>query len=248
MGSGRRKVTVHDIARQTPTQEEILEVIKHVGVESPPIVSAILGAALLEHDLEKLLRPKFKRNENADWAKLTGENGPLCTMSQKIVAAYAFGIIDEETRCGIAVVKNIRNAFAHSKRLLDFDNELIVAEMKSLKLPTAKKSRFAKSIRGVQAMKWGPRSSYIILCMALSSKLSGTYARKMSARSKRLLKKSPLAAALMRGFPPANTPALPQGLLGGLYGGDPSPPIGLQGLAGILERWSDQKKNEGTPK
>ncbi|MGE0062874.1 MAG: hypothetical protein AB7T86_12455 [Xanthobacteraceae bacterium] len=59
------------------------------------IVTGILGGVLVEHQLDALLRDKFKRRDDATWEQLVGENGPLRSFHTKIIAGHAFGIYDD---------------------------------------------------------------------------------------------------------------------------------------------------------
>jgi DNA-binding MltR family transcriptional regulator len=48
--------------------------------------------------------------------------GPLKTFSGKIDIAYAFSIIDTETFGDLKAIKDIRNKFAHSTKIVQFSN------------------------------------------------------------------------------------------------------------------------------
>jgi DNA-binding MltR family transcriptional regulator len=145
----KQKIKLRELSRRTPTRAEVSATMAafDAGV---PIVIAILGQALIENELEQLLRPKFKRKDDASWSRLTDENGPLDTFNRKIRAAYAFGIIDDITQKNITVVRNIRNAFAHSKRLIDFNDEAILHELSNVTAPKGKTYR-AKALRVISA-------------------------------------------------------------------------------------------------
>jgi hypothetical protein len=209
---GKPKPNIRDLSRQSPSREEALAVLRAFA-SGPPIVTAILGQSLIEHELEQLLRGRFKRGDDDTWQRLTGNDGPLGTFSAKITAGYAFKLYDESMRKNLDTVRLIRNAFAHSKRLIDFDDKLILNELKVTALPSAKTSRRAKDIKLVRSLKSGGRASYIVLCQRLFMELIKRSARGYAASSRNLRRKirrlqttNPFAAALLS-FPSSPTAA-----------------------------------------
>ena len=124
MGKKSGKKTLNDLTRQRPTKEE-REAARQAfsAADSSPIVAAILGQALIEPFLEDLLREKVRHA----WSEL--ENGPLFSFESKIIAAYALELIDDTTRKNLDTIRQIRNAFAHSKRLIDFDDQAVLSAL-----------------------------------------------------------------------------------------------------------------------
>jgi hypothetical protein len=156
-----RKIRLRDLSRIQPEFQEARDVRSNVlHKEAHPIATAILGAVMVEHELETLLRSKFKRKDDETWAMLVEDNGPLNSFYSKIVAGYALGIYDESMLNDLHIVRNIRNAFAQSKRLIHFDNPLIVRELGKA---TRSYLNLAKAVK--------PHSRYVVLCTWLSTKL-----------------------------------------------------------------------------
>jgi len=60
---------------------------------------------------------------------LIADNRLLNSFYSKIVIGYALGIYDKGMRSDLTIVRNIRNAFAHSKTLIQFDHPAVVAEL-----------------------------------------------------------------------------------------------------------------------
>ncbi len=100
---GKRKPNLRDLSQEHPTRSEKDSVrAQAIADNASPIVAAILGVSLVECELDSLLRRKFKRQDDETWSILTGDSGPLGTLSAKIIAAHAFGIIDDVVRDGLA--------------------------------------------------------------------------------------------------------------------------------------------------
>ena len=86
---------------------------------SPDLGYAILTATIVEEQLEMLLLA-YLHLDDAGVAALFGERQPLNSFAGKIREAHEHGLIDDETRSDLLVIKEIRNAFAHTRERLDF--------------------------------------------------------------------------------------------------------------------------------
>ena len=237
---GKKKPNLHDLSRLRLTDEErdklVEQFLKH---PSSPIVTAILGQALLENELDQLLRAHFARRDDDTWAKLTDERGPLATFYSKIVAAHAFGICNSVIRDCINTVRQIRNAFAHSKKPLDFSNELIIRELQTVSLPVGKRTKLYKDLSEVREFAASSHSNaqrnFIILCMIILNQLLDKQSVRMKAKKHRLTKRlnrlsyrNQLAQALMN-----SPPGQPVNYLTAILENrtvDPSPPTPLPSL------------------
>ena len=158
-----RKIKLRDLSRIQPEFHEAMDVSNALGKEAHPIATAILGAVMVEHELETLLRFRFKRKDDKTWAMLVAENGPLNSFSSMVLAGYALGIYDESMRNDLHIVRNIRNAFAHSKRLIHFDNPLIVKELeRATRSYLSKKFWKLAKVQPQGAAEFSSR--YVLLC------------------------------------------------------------------------------------
>jgi DNA-binding MltR family transcriptional regulator len=166
-----RKSKLRDLSRHQLAHDDITALIDAFGEDEHPIATAILGAGLIEHDLEKLLRSKLKRKDDETWAMLIADNGPLNSFSSKIAMGYALGIYDQRARSDLNIVRNIRNAFAHSKKLIQFDHPAVVAELRKATRSALPKGRW----KNIDAKR-----CYAIMCLRLSSKLSRIQYRRMN--------------------------------------------------------------------
>jgi DNA-binding MltR family transcriptional regulator len=195
---GNKKPKLRDYSHLVLTDEEkkAVEAAAH-SVQQHPIVTAILGYVLVEHELNILVRKKFKKTDDDTWEKLQGENGPLRSFSTKIIIGYALGIYDEKIQHDLNIVRIIRNAFAHSKKLLEFDDPLIIPEILSSRLLPAK---FKKYLRSKNPGNQLAKASFIVICLKLQTAILKRLSREAKAKNyrlKRKVAKSPLRNALL---------------------------------------------------
>lgn len=185
MGSGKRKPDIRDISRQAPEDQEIHELMRAFSkADAHPIVTAILGHALLEHELESMLRPKFRSSDNATWARLTGDNGPLATFNQKVIAAHGFGLIDDAMRKNLNIVGAIRNAFAHSKKLITFNEATVTQKLRTIRLPEKHRGKLGKSLKRLLKEDMPSQARFVILCLELSTHLFISDTKRERARNR----------------------------------------------------------------
>ena len=163
-----------------------------VSTDQHSIVVAILGYVLVEHELDYWLRRRFKRNDKKMWEKLLDERGPLRSFAAKITIGHAFGIYDAKVEHDLNIVRTIRNAFAHSKKLLDFDDKLLVPELLSAHCLDMKLKKELQKNPTIQLGK----VAYILICLKLQNwflKKKTRAAKQFSYRYRRkLLKTSPV--------------------------------------------------------
>lgn len=180
-----RKKVKAPARRHTITRAEGMAAVEAFE-NGPPIVVAILGQAILESELDELLRPKFKRKDDAAWANLIGENGPLDTFRRKIICAYALGIIDDQERQNLHVIRKVRNIFAHAKRVVDFDDPEVQYEISKIQSVQGK-SVWAKNLRRLEkAAKAGSanRETYRSLCRVLKIRLMERIIRRLKSSNR----------------------------------------------------------------
>jgi hypothetical protein len=202
---GKQKPKLADLSRTSPTWEEA-EALFDAFLAAPPIAKAIIGAAMVEHELEQLLRQRFARKDNETWAALISDHGPLATFDQKITAGYAFRIYDDATRHNLSIVRKIRNTFAHAKKPTTFGHELIAGELRKV----VDKNR---NYRGARQRRGNDYSGlYADLCMFICIEFGG---KQLRAAMRRLKSKnpdqtqplSPYALAMIRFLDPPESKA-----------------------------------------
>ncbi len=195
MSKGKRKPKLRDYSLAVLTPEERKELRDvFASVQQYPIVTAILGCVFVEQELEFLLRRRFK-DDTETWAKLTDERGPLGSFAQKITLGRALRIYDAKFEHDLNVVRKIRNAFAHSKKILKFNDPLIIDELRSAHPLRASLRKGLAGFKDEQLCQ----SAYIIICLVLATRLLAKLNRLYKVAGKRRLKKlSPLAQVLAR--------------------------------------------------
>lgn len=186
---GQKKRSLRDYSHPSLTTEEINALrLAAASPDQHSIVIAILCHALVEHELDVLLRRRFKKNDDETWEALLDERGPLRSFNSKIVTGYAFGFYNDKVQHDLHVIRRIRNAFAHSKKLLDFDDVLIIPELLSARcLPADHK----KILQKRQPSKRWARGAYIIICLMTYNELAERRLRAIT---------SPVADALIAGL------------------------------------------------
>jgi hypothetical protein len=107
--------------RQFGNDEETDGVLADLSDESDR-GAVILAATSIEDSLEFTIGSRM-RNLESDVparAEVFGPNGCVGTFSNKTLIAYAMGIIDHDTRKEIDLVREVRNACAHSRLPISF--------------------------------------------------------------------------------------------------------------------------------
>src|SRR3546814_17160919 len=116
--------------------------------------------------LDELLTSHFSRRDEVTLGLLTGDGGPLGSFSNKILAAYAFGIITDVIKSNIDTVRHIRTAFAHTLAPLTFSHSAIVTSLQKSPLPNGKRTQLYKRPSSVRAIApERPTHAFIILCL-----------------------------------------------------------------------------------
>ena len=192
-------------------------------VQPPLAISyAIIGALTVEHELEMSIKARLRRISQTEWeAILSDSEGPLGTFDRKVKFASYLGILDADMRSNLDIIRNVRNRFAHTKRLISFDHHFIADELAKLKAPKGQKRHFARlSSYDVQ---W----RYVFLCLHCIRVMSKKRFGSRTAAHKAWMKRHNQRMTKTReSF----------GMMGGIFGalaptftGDfPTPPISTQ--------------------
>lgn len=103
-----------------PVQEEIELVFKEINAASDRS-AVILAGAMLDHFLFFRIKMRFKNQDAETTRRLTENAGPLSTSYAKNLIGYALGLYDKTLFNDFEIIRIVRNAFAHSPRMLHFE-------------------------------------------------------------------------------------------------------------------------------
>ncbi|MDG9768007.1 MltR family transcriptional regulator [Stenotrophomonas maltophilia] len=93
---------------------------------------ALVGLALLDEKLLETLQAFFVDGKSST-RLLTDPNAPLGTLSARIEACAALGLITPDEHQEIGLLRRIRNEFAHKRHGLDFNSPKVAGLCTSLK-------------------------------------------------------------------------------------------------------------------
>lgn len=83
--------------------------------------AVLVGAALLDSRLERILRSHFIQGKHAN-DLLDGANAPLGTFSSRIKCCFSLGLMTAHERQELEIIRSIRNLFAHQEHGLNFED------------------------------------------------------------------------------------------------------------------------------
>lgn len=92
----------------------------------------LVAAALIDDRLMETLRAFFRDTRSAE-KLLAGGSAPLATFSARSDACHALGLIDDHEHGEIALIRKIRNEFAHAKHGISFRTQRITDLCANLK-------------------------------------------------------------------------------------------------------------------
>lgn len=120
-------------------------------------MTALMGAAYLDHMLEEVLRARFRAmSAHDDQALFDVGKGLLGAFMAKVRMAYALGVVDAPTFDGLKVIAGIRNRFAHPLSPVAFESPEIETEcLKLTHVPWFVMAHMVAQPGGVAAMRFG---------------------------------------------------------------------------------------------
>jgi hypothetical protein len=111
----------------------------------------------------------------------------------------ALGIFDDKIQHDINIIRTIRNAFAHSKKLLEFDDTFIIQELLGARLLPKK---FKKYLQNENPGNQLAKASFVIICLKLQTALFKKETRAANARpQKPYLRSDPQICREKRSIP-----------------------------------------------
>lgn len=164
MPKDKKRPTLFDLSRE-PFQPEdreghIAEML--TGLDRP---AALVGCAMLDANLRLAIGSRMLMwDEKAEAILFYNIEAPLASFSAKIKVGRALAIYGPKTYNWLNIVRNIRNAFAHSVRPVTFGHRLISTECN--RLPEMELERETRP-DDLHPM----RERYVAVCVNVSIKL-----------------------------------------------------------------------------
>lgn len=113
------------LSRESPTGEEVVAIFHELQNDPNDRAVAIIAATLLEDAVGDVILSHMVWLSDEEYRQMFVGYSPLGSFSAKIQIAYAFGYYKKNVREALNIIKDIRNAFAHGKKSLSFNHEVI---------------------------------------------------------------------------------------------------------------------------
>jgi hypothetical protein len=123
MASRSLKKFLKDDPQWSPDIMQILTELSTDGARG----AVVLGVSLAEGQLKRLLLAQMRaalKKEEED--HLFGPIAPLSSFSSQIKLAYALEVIGPVTRADLDRLRELRNAFAHSRHVISFETPEVI--------------------------------------------------------------------------------------------------------------------------
>lgn len=238
--------------RQIATRELSMEersALMDALIEPPLAVSyAIIGALTVEHELELSIKARLRKISQEEWETILSDHeGPLGSFDRKIKFAGYLGILDASVQTNLDIIRNVRNRFAHTKRLITFEHSFVADELTKIVSHKGQRKKFA------QSKKMAPQWRFTMVCLhcieAMSKKRFGNHAAAHKAWMKRRSQTPGTFSGLLgalgsryAAIAPSSLPAAPPSRQTSKESGPNNlAPYGL--LSGLLP-YLDQKKEQ----
>jgi DNA-binding MltR family transcriptional regulator len=129
------------------TQEQVGEILKELQSQTDR-GTAIIAAAVMDDLLNQLITSRLidLGSERHD-SLFSRTNAPLSSFSSRIEMAFALGVLSNEARLGLHLIRDVRNAFAHRIEQIQFDHPEVAQMIQSRAMPLLK--RLQKTNRDV---------------------------------------------------------------------------------------------------
>jgi DNA-binding MltR family transcriptional regulator len=145
------------LIKETPTLDELNELLEHLQDETHDRAAALTGGAILEGALKEALSSHLNPELKLQPDYLFQHTAPLGTFSAKIRMGYATGIYERTVADDLDCLREVRNAFAHTIRHIEFDTPEVATVCSRIQIIDRTMESFPQS-------DWVPsaRSRYLI--------------------------------------------------------------------------------------
>jgi hypothetical protein len=168
-----RKSPLVFVSRGAPTPDEFRRAMSEISSGSDRAV-ALVGGAILETTLTDTLKVFLHRKKKItdDLFRPSGACGAFAT---KIHLGFLIGLYGEDAHRELTIMKDIRNQFAHSLQINDFNTEKIRAWTANLKMCESRTDDTSKppsdgwfSVSNRDELLKQPKERYVITVQVLT--------------------------------------------------------------------------------
>ena len=117
------------LIKTKPTVETINAATTEIATDGPR-GAILLGSTLVESILTSTIAHHMVPLEDEEYDRLFRNYGPLSTFSARIKIAYAFRVIGPKIRDDLESLRELRNGFAHTQHVLDFEAAELADQLK----------------------------------------------------------------------------------------------------------------------
>lgn len=157
---GKRGEELRALIKKFPPPGDVKAILDGLDKESDR-GAALVGTALLDAALEKVLIRRMKNDSKELRSQLFQNRGPLADFHSKIVIALAFDAINTMMEFELQILRSIRNAFAHATTSLTFETPEVAREIKRSQIIKVMAEVDAKSEQKLRQVP--PKSEFILL-------------------------------------------------------------------------------------
>ena len=158
------------LSRSPRTEEDMQEIYRIID-DGDDVSAALVCGALLEEGTEQLLVAHLVSLSSDEASELFRGFGPLASLSARTKFAYAMGLLGKVTKQNTDLLREIRNAVAHSRRPLSFVTPEIAAVCGRLKTREQMVDRDAAVAAEFEKDTKGPKLRYVAMSFLIFQQL-----------------------------------------------------------------------------
>jgi hypothetical protein len=183
IGYAKSLAAFKQLHRGDPTLADADELENEIRGQSDR-AAALISASILENRLEIVLTSLMRSLTQGEHNELFRGEGPLATFAKKTKLAYAFNVFGSATRRDLDIIREIRNAFAHSRIPFGFNTQELATlcgflHSADLNLEANPPIEFPAAQRN------DPKGRYIIACRVIGYHLAIRDVRAMTRTQRR---------------------------------------------------------------
>jgi hypothetical protein len=129
------KRTLRDLSRIIPTEGDFDRIEREVETGSNRHF-VLTWSIDIENTLRHAITTVLPKNDRSIIDRMTDRDGVLSTFSRKIDLGYALALYDTQLLKDLNIIRNIRNAFAHTLLPIDLNTTELATEITKLKSTT----------------------------------------------------------------------------------------------------------------